>query len=132
MAPPKKPIDPEAVEKLVSRGFSAELIAAYLDVDHRTIERRYAPIIKKGRQKRDRRLMNKLFEEAMGEPCNTAIAIFLAKNWLGMTDRGPDVVVNVQQNAVAAGIPEERLLQYRRYVQEFEQNEAAAKQQQAP
>jgi hypothetical protein len=33
---------------------------------------------------------------------------------------------------VAAGIPEERLLQYRRVVQEFEQNEAAAKQQQAP
>jgi hypothetical protein len=48
--------------------------------------------------------MVKLFQEATGEPCNTAIAIFLAKNWLGMTER-PEVVVNVQTNAVLGGIP---------------------------
>jgi hypothetical protein len=76
--------------------------------------------------------MVRLFQEATATPCNTAALIFCAKNFLGMTDQ-PQVVVNVQQNAVTAlGIPEERLAQYRRYVQEFEQNEAAAKQQQAP
>ena len=31
-------------------------------------------------------------------PCNTAIAIFLAKNWLGMADR-PETVVNMVQHA---------------------------------
>jgi hypothetical protein len=56
------------------------------------------------------------------------IAIFLAKNWLGMTDH-PEVVVNIQQNAVMAGIPEDRLAQYRSLTMEFaQQNEAAAKQ----
>jgi hypothetical protein len=41
-------------------------------------------------------------------------------------------VVNVQQNAVLGGIPEDRLARYRRYVLEFSENEArkaAAKQQ---
>ena len=131
MARPKKPIDPEMVEKLASMGLSAELIAGVLDVSHHTIERRYGPIIKKGRLKRNGRLMVRLFQEATATPCNTAALIFCAKNFLGMTDQ-PQVVVNVQQNAVTAlGIPEERLLQYRRYVQEFAENEsreAAAKQ----
>jgi hypothetical protein len=125
MARPKKPIDPEAVEKLATMGLSAELIAAVLDVSHHTIERRFGPILKKGRQRRDGRLMIKLYQEAMAG--NTAIAIFLAKNWLGMTDR-PEVVVNVQQNAVLGGIPEDRLLQYRRLTMEFAENEAAANQ----
>jgi hypothetical protein len=98
VARPKKEIDPEKVETLAGMGLSAELIAAVLGCDHHTIERRFAPILKKGRQKRDGRLMVKLYQEALGTPCNTAIAIFLAKNWLGMADR-PDFVVNVQQNA---------------------------------
>jgi hypothetical protein len=84
VARPKKEIDPEKVETLAGMGLSAELIAAVLGCDHHTIERRFAPILKKGRQKRDGRLMVKLYQEALGTPCNTAIAIFLAKNWLGM------------------------------------------------
>jgi hypothetical protein len=116
MARPKKPIDPQAVEKLADMGLSAELIGAVLDVSHHTIERRFGPILKRGREKRNARLMVKLYQEAMGneakgKPCNTAIAIFLAKNWLGMTDR-PDVVVNVQQNAIGESIPPERLARY--------------------
>jgi hypothetical protein len=108
MARPTKPIDPVAVEKLAAMGLSAELIAGYLDVDHRTIERRFAPILKKGHQKRDARLMVKLYQEAMGtpdkpgvpgKPSNTAALIFCAKNWLGMSDR-PDTVISIQQNQV--------------------------------
>jgi hypothetical protein len=133
MARPQKVIDPDTVEKLASMGLSAELIAAVLDVSHHTIERRFGPtFLKKGRQKRDGRLMIKLYQEAMAG--NTAIAIFLAKNWLGMTDR-PEVVVNVQQNAVLGGIPEDRLAHYRRLTMEFAENEAreaAAKQGQLP
>lgn len=109
MARPKKPIDPAAVEKLANMGLSAELIAACMDVSHHTIERRFGPTLKRGREKRNARLQIKLYQEAMATPCNTAIAIFLAKNWLGMTDR-PDVVVNVAQNAVYAELTREQLL----------------------
>jgi hypothetical protein len=98
MARPKKPIDPDMVEKLASHGRSAEQIGAILDCNHRTIERRFAPVLKKGRLQRDGRLQVKLCQEAMGTPCNTAIAIFLAKNWLGMADR-PETVVNMVQHA---------------------------------
>jgi hypothetical protein len=125
MGRPQKPIDAEAVAKLASMGLSAELIAAYMDVSHHTIERRFGPTLKRGREKRNARLQIKLVQEAMAG--NTAVMIFLAKNWLGMTDR-PEVVVNVQQNAALGGIPEDRLLQYRRLVTEFAETEAAAKQ----
>jgi hypothetical protein len=62
--------------------------------------------------------MVKLYQEAMGtpdkpgipgKPSNTAALIFCAKNWLGMTDR-PDIVVNVQQNAVYAELTRDQLL----------------------
>jgi hypothetical protein len=125
MARPKKVIDPETVEKLASMGLSAELIAAVLDVDHRTVERRFAPILKKGRQARDGKLLAKLYQEAMGG--NTAALIFACKAFCGLSER-PEIVVNVQQNAVTAGIPESRLAEYRRYVMEFAQSEGAAKQ----
>jgi hypothetical protein len=86
------------VEKLASHGCSAEQIRVILDCDHRTIERRFAPILKKAQLQRDGRLQVKLCQEAFGTPCNTAIAIFLAKNWLGMADR-PKTVVNMVQQA---------------------------------
>ena len=100
-----------AVEKLATMGLSAEQIAAYLDVNHHTLERRFRPNLKRSREKRNARLQIKLYQEAMATPCNTAVAIFLAKNWLGMTDR-PDVVVNVQQNAIGESIPPEQLARY--------------------
>jgi hypothetical protein len=53
---------------------------------------------KEGRLKRDSRLQIKLYQEAVGTPCNTAIAIFLAKNWLSMSDR-PEVQVITNVNA---------------------------------
>jgi hypothetical protein len=56
MARPKIPIDEEKVEELASLGCSVEEIASLLTppgskrvVDHRTIERRFAPTLKKGR-----------------------------------------------------------------------------------
>jgi hypothetical protein len=56
MGRPKIPIDEVKVEELASVGCSAEEIASLLTppgskraVDHRTIERRFAPALKKGR-----------------------------------------------------------------------------------
>ncbi len=95
---PRAEIDFMRVEELASVGLSAEQIAAELNVHQRTIERNFAAVLKKGRHKRNSRLQLKLYREAMNG--NTAIAIFLAKNWLGMTDR-PEVSVNVQAIAQA-------------------------------
>jgi hypothetical protein len=133
MARPQKPIDPEMVEKLAGAGCSAEQIGAILDCNERTIQRRFAALLKRGKERRNGRLQVELFRRAMNG--SDAIAIFLAKNWLGMTDQ-PQLVVNLQQNAVTAlGIPEDRLQQYRRLTMEFAENEAreaAAKQGQLP
>src|SRR6476661_7408762 len=128
MARPQKPIDAEMVEKLAGAGCSAEQIGAILDCNERTIQRRFATLLKRGKERRNGRLQVELFRRSTNG--SDAIAIFLAKNWLGMTDH-PEIVVNVQQNAVLAGIPEDRLAHYRRLTLEFaesEAREAAAKQ----
>jgi hypothetical protein len=109
MARPKKAIDPAMVEKLACSGCSAEQIGAILDCDERTIQRRFATILKRGRERRNGRLQIELYRRAMNG--SDAALIFCAKNWLGMTDR-PDVVVNVQQNAIGEAIPPERLARY--------------------
>jgi hypothetical protein len=61
-------------------------------LDPSTIERRFAAGLKNGRKHAHGRLQVKLFQAAMDG--NIAVMIFLAKNWLGMTDR-PETVVNV-------------------------------------
>src|SRR5260221_3159709 len=94
MARPPAKIDVELLTKLARSGLSAEQIGAILEVDHRTIERRFAPILKRGRQHARGRLQVKLFQEAMGTPCNTAIAIFLGKASLVLIDQ-PTIAVNV-------------------------------------
>jgi hypothetical protein len=126
MARPQKVIDPEMVEKLAGAGCTAEQIGAILDCNERTIQRRFAALLKRGKERRNGRLQVELFRRAMNG--SDAIAIFLAKNWLGMTDH-PEIVVNVQQNAVMGGIPEERLAQYRRLTMEFAQQNGTAAQQ---
>jgi hypothetical protein len=95
------------VEKLACSGCGVDQIAAILNCNERTIQRRFATLLKRGHQRRNGRLQVELYRRAMKG--SDAIAIFLAKNWLGMTDR-PDVVVNVQQNAVYAELTREQLL----------------------
>ena len=53
------------VEKLAKAALSAEQIGAILDVDHKTIERRFGSISKKGRQEAHGRLQHKLVSEAL-------------------------------------------------------------------
>jgi hypothetical protein len=53
------------VEKLAKAALSAEQIGAILDVDHKTIERRFGSILKKGRHEAHGRLQHKLFSEAL-------------------------------------------------------------------
>jgi hypothetical protein len=99
MARPKAQVDPSKVEALAAIGCTAAEIGAELDCHERTIERRFAPVLKNGEQKRKTRIRHWLYKQAAGG--NTAIIIFLAKCELGMKEPRDDAV-NVQVNTIAA------------------------------
>jgi hypothetical protein len=113
MARPKIPIDEGKVEELASVGCSAEEIASLLtppgsklSVDHRTIERRFAPALKKGRYQLAHMLRSQLVRRAMGG--DTAALIFACKTILGLREpRGDENQVNLSISATAnaAGRP---------------------------
>ena len=65
MARPRKQIDAEMVDKLAGLGCSAETIAHVVGADHKTIERRFGPIIKKGRERLNARLRQELVARAL-------------------------------------------------------------------
>jgi hypothetical protein len=113
MGRPKIPIDEVKVEELASLGCSVEEIASLLtppgskrSVDHRTIERRFAPTLKKGRHQLAHMLRSQLVRRAMGG--DTAALIFACKTILGLREsRGDENQVNLSISATAnaAGRP---------------------------
>jgi len=112
MARPKIKIEAEDVQNLAAVGCSVEEIAILVTpeenfnkgnfVNHRTIERRFAPALKKGRGMMKGRLRSTIFERAMAG--DTTLLIFLAKTVLGLREskETPDVSVNVSAAACAA------------------------------
>jgi len=112
MARPKLQIDSEDIKNLAAVGCSVEEIAALITPDeriiegkfinHKTVERRFGPALKKGRAMMKGQLRSRLFERAMAG--DTAILIFLAKTILGLREskETPDVSVNVSAAACAA------------------------------
>src|SRR5258708_38518374 len=111
MARPKIPIDEERVEELASVGCSAEEIASLLTpsdskrpVDHRTIQRRFAPALKKGRSRLARMLRRQLVRRAIAG--DTAALIFACKTILGLREpRGDEFNVHVSATARANAKP---------------------------
>src|SRR5258708_31830630 len=111
MGRPKIPIEEERVEELASVGCSAEEIASLLtplgskrSVDHRTIERRFAPALKKGRHNLAHMLRSQLVRRAMSG--DTAALIFACKTILGLREpRGDEVNVQVSATATATTKP---------------------------
>jgi hypothetical protein len=101
MARPKIPIDEGKVEELASLGCSVEEIASLVTpsdskraVGHRTIERRFAPALKKGRHNLAHMLRSQLVRRAMSG--DTAALIFACKTILGLREpRGDSCVSNV-------------------------------------
>ena len=85
MARPKKEIDYEAVEKLANIQCTQEEIASFLGLSVRTLQRdeEFCRVYKKGQETGKmslRRYQYKLAEK------NTAMAIFLGKQYLGQKD----------------------------------------------
>lgn len=88
MARPKKDIDPEQVRKLAAIQCTTAEMAAVLGCSSDTLERRFAAIIKEGRETGKMSLKRKQYEIAMGG--NTAMLIWLGKNILGQRDTFPE------------------------------------------
>lgn len=85
MARPRKVIDPKQIEQLAAINCSIAEIAAVLDCDPRTLERRFAVAIKKGRDVGKSSLKRKMWEIAMKG--NVTMCIFLSKQMLGYADK---------------------------------------------
>jgi hypothetical protein len=79
-------VDLDAIEKLAAINCSVAEIAAVVGVDRRTIQRRYAALIEKGRETGKSSLKRKMWKIAMDNE-NVTMCIWLSKQMLGYTDK---------------------------------------------
>lgn len=109
MGRPKKQIDPEVLKKLCAIHCSWDEISDIMQVDRRTLERRFAQAIQEGRSQGKMSLRRKRYEVAMNG--NVPMLIWLSKQILGETDKmehqGGDrpqvVVIDKLQDGVSVG-----------------------------
>lgn len=85
MAPPIKKVDKDLIEKLAAINCSMEEISQMVGVNERTLHRRYAGVIAKGRASGKISLKRKMYEKATSG--NTSMMIWLSKNMLGYSDK---------------------------------------------
>lgn len=85
MAPKVKPVDTELIEKLAAINCSMEEIAHAVKLNRRTLQRRYAAVIEKGRSTGKTSLKRKMWETAMNG--NITMMIWLSKQMLGYADK---------------------------------------------
>ncbi len=90
MARPKKVVDEKQIYQLAAINCSNEEIATIMRVDKRTIERRFAAVIKEGRENGKMSLKRKQFDVAMKG--NVSMLIWLGKNMLGQRDTPLDSI----------------------------------------
>lgn len=85
MARPKKEVDIELLEKLASIQCTNDEICSIIKIDERTLQRRFADVIKLGREQGKASLRRLQWEAA--KKGNTAILIWLGKQYLGQKDK---------------------------------------------
>lgn len=81
----KKVIDPTDVYKLAAIGCKITEIANWFGADESTISRNFAAELTKGKEDAKISLRRAMLHNAVNNN-NAALQIFLAKNWLGMSD----------------------------------------------
>ena len=79
-------IDPEQVKMLASFGCSYVEIGKYFECDESTIRKRFKAKVESGKEELKFALRRQMFCSAM-ENGSIAMQIFLAKNFLGMSDK---------------------------------------------
>ena len=80
----KKVVVPDDVYKLAALGCSDREIATWFDVTEDTLRYNFTDIMAKGRQDAKTALRTAMLKNALNG--NAALQIFLAKNWLNMSD----------------------------------------------
>lgn len=85
MGRPKIVLDNAQVEQLAAINCSLEEMSAVLDCDISTLTRRFAHVIKKGRERGRMSLKRKQYEVAMGG--NVTMLIWLGKQLLDQSDK---------------------------------------------
>lgn len=90
MARPKKVIDPEQVKKLAMINCSLAEMAAVLGCNESTLQRRFAQVIKEGREQGKSSLKKKQFQVAMSG--NVSMLIWLGKITLGQVDTNSQIL----------------------------------------
>lgn len=85
MARPVKDLDKNQIEQLAMIQCTMGEIAAVMSCSVDTLDRRYAEVIKQGRQKGAMSLRRMQYERARSG--NTAMLIWLGKQYLGQTEK---------------------------------------------
>jgi hypothetical protein len=85
MARPTKKLDPVLIEKMSSVGNPVTAIATILGCSTDTLHRRFAAVIKRGRENGNHSLRVKQFQKAMEG--NITMLIWLGKQRLGQSDK---------------------------------------------
>lgn len=80
----KRIVNPDDVYKLAQIGCSDREIATWFDIDDNTLRYNFSAVMEKGRQDAKTVLRTAMLKNALNG--NAALQIFLAKNWLGMSD----------------------------------------------
>lgn len=80
----KRIVVPKDVYELAALGCNDKEIAEWFDVDHNTLRYNFSDIIAKGREDLKHNLRRAMLKNALSG--NAALQIFLAKNFLGMSD----------------------------------------------
>lgn len=98
MARPKKKIDKEQVCKLAAINCSYAEIAAVVGCNESTLTRRFAQVIKEGREQGKTSLKRAMWKNAIQKE-NITMQIWLSKQLLGYTDKVEEKIeTNVKQN----------------------------------
>ena len=82
---PRKAVDPDMLERLAACGCTVAEIAAVLQCNKRTLERRFAEAVETGRFKGRSSLRHKQFQLAMKG--DKTMLIWLGKQLLGQTEK---------------------------------------------
>ena len=90
---PKITVDLEILKNLASIGCPDYEIASVLNISARTLKRNYAEIVDQYREKGKASLRKKMWDKAIKKD-NTAMQVWLSKNYLGMKDRTVNENIN--------------------------------------
>lgn len=87
MGRPKKPLDKDVIARLSQIGCTQEEIGSCVGISARTLQRRYADLVKENKNIGKASLRKKMWDKAMRGQGNDKLLIWLSKNELNMRDK---------------------------------------------